>query len=125
MDGDLCEHYNSLDPSKRRNIAEELDRTPAEVKKQDNRRGRAQEGRAGRGGAKKSTRGQVRARKSTRGRGGVGRRRAQEGRSGRGRAQESGAGRGRARGWAEKITREGEGGRGEIPKYLLILINSY
>ena len=49
MDGDLCEHYNSLDPSKRRNIAEELDRTPAEVKKQDNRRGRAQEGRAGRG----------------------------------------------------------------------------
>ena len=71
MDGDLCEHYNSLDPSKRRNIAEELDRTPAEVKKQDNRRGRAQEGRAGRGGAKKSTRGQVRARKSTRERGGA------------------------------------------------------
>lgn len=31
IDGDLCEYYNSLDSSKRRNIAEELDRTPAEV----------------------------------------------------------------------------------------------
>ncbi|EDO49217.1 predicted protein [Nematostella vectensis] len=33
VDGDLCEHYNSLDYSKRRTIAEELDRTPAEVSK--------------------------------------------------------------------------------------------
>ena len=31
IDGDLCEYFNSLDSSKRRNIAEELDRTPAEV----------------------------------------------------------------------------------------------
>ena len=31
IDGDLCEYYNSLDSSKRRSIAEELDRTPAEV----------------------------------------------------------------------------------------------
>lgn len=31
IDGDLCEFFNSLDSSKRRNIAEELDRTPAEV----------------------------------------------------------------------------------------------
>ncbi|KXJ27295.1 Splicing factor 3B subunit 3 [Exaiptasia diaphana] len=33
VDGDLCEHYNSLEYSKRRAIAEELDRTPAEVSK--------------------------------------------------------------------------------------------
>lgn len=33
IDGDLCEFFNSLDSSKRRNIAEELDRTPAEVSK--------------------------------------------------------------------------------------------
>lgn len=33
IDGDLCEYFNSLDSSKRRNIAEELDRTPAEVSK--------------------------------------------------------------------------------------------
>ncbi|XP_046843553.1 splicing factor 3B subunit 3-like [Xenia sp. Carnegie-2017] len=33
IDGDLCEQFNSLDSSKRRNIAEELDRTPAEVSK--------------------------------------------------------------------------------------------
>lgn len=32
IDGDLCEYFNSLDSSKRRSIAEELDRTPAEVK---------------------------------------------------------------------------------------------
>lgn len=31
IDGDLCEYFNSLDSSKRRSIAEELDRTPAEV----------------------------------------------------------------------------------------------
>ena len=31
IDGDLCEQYNSLDSSKRRSIAEELDRTPSEV----------------------------------------------------------------------------------------------
>ena len=34
IDGDLCEYFNSLDSSKRRSIAEELDRTPAEVKSQ-------------------------------------------------------------------------------------------
>jgi len=33
IDGDLCEQYNSIDPSKQRNIAEELDRTPNEVAK--------------------------------------------------------------------------------------------
>ncbi|XP_031565334.1 splicing factor 3B subunit 3-like [Actinia tenebrosa] len=33
MDGDLCESYNSLEYNKRRAIAEELDRTPAEVSK--------------------------------------------------------------------------------------------
>ena len=31
IDGDLCEQFNSMESSKRRNIAEELDRTPAEV----------------------------------------------------------------------------------------------
>ena len=30
-DGDLCELYNSLDISKKKSIAEELDRTPNEV----------------------------------------------------------------------------------------------
>lgn len=33
IDGDLCEQYNSLEPAKRKQIAEELDRTPAEVSK--------------------------------------------------------------------------------------------
>jgi len=33
VDGDLCEQYNSLDFAKRKTIAEELDRTPAEVSK--------------------------------------------------------------------------------------------
>jgi len=31
MDGDLCELFNSLDPSKKREIADDLDRTPNEV----------------------------------------------------------------------------------------------
>ena len=31
IDGDLCELYNSLDPAKKRSIAEDLDRTPNEV----------------------------------------------------------------------------------------------
>ena len=31
IDGDLCELYNSMDASKRRSIADELDRTPSEV----------------------------------------------------------------------------------------------
>lgn len=31
IDGDLCEFYNQLDAEKRRNIADDLDRTPAEV----------------------------------------------------------------------------------------------
>ena len=31
IDGDLCEQYNSLDPSKKKSIAEDLDRTPSEV----------------------------------------------------------------------------------------------
>ena len=31
IDGDLCEMYNSLETSKQRSIAEELDRTPSEV----------------------------------------------------------------------------------------------
>ena len=31
IDGDLCELFNSLESAKRRGIAEELDRTPAEV----------------------------------------------------------------------------------------------
>lgn len=31
IDGDLCELYNSLDISKKRSIAEDLDRTPSEV----------------------------------------------------------------------------------------------
>lgn len=29
----MCEQYNSLDPSKQKNIAADLDRTPAEVSK--------------------------------------------------------------------------------------------
>jgi len=33
IDGDLCEQYNTLDPAKKKSIAEELDRTPAEVSK--------------------------------------------------------------------------------------------
>ena len=33
LDGDLCEQYNNLEPSKQKSIAEELDRTPAEVSK--------------------------------------------------------------------------------------------
>ena len=33
IDGDLCEHFNSIDPSKQKTIAEELDRIPAEVSK--------------------------------------------------------------------------------------------
>lgn len=33
IDGDLCEQYNSIDPSKQKSIAEELDRTPNEVAK--------------------------------------------------------------------------------------------
>lgn len=33
IDGDLCEQFNSLDPTKQKNIASELDRTPAEVSK--------------------------------------------------------------------------------------------
>ena len=33
LDGDLCEQYNTLDPVKKKSIAEELDRTPAEVSK--------------------------------------------------------------------------------------------
>ena len=33
LDGDLCEQYNTLDPAKQKSIAEELDRTPAEVSK--------------------------------------------------------------------------------------------
>ena len=31
IDGDLCEQFNSMEYSKRKAIAEELDRTPAEV----------------------------------------------------------------------------------------------
>ena len=33
MDGDLCEQFNTLDPTKQKSIAEELDRTSAEVSK--------------------------------------------------------------------------------------------
>lgn len=33
IDGDLCEQYNSLDPSKRKTIADELDRSTSEVSK--------------------------------------------------------------------------------------------
>ena len=33
LDGDLCEQYNNLEPAKQKSIAEELDRTPAEVSK--------------------------------------------------------------------------------------------
>ncbi|CAM9695035.1 splicing factor 3B subunit 3 [Petromyzon marinus] len=33
IDGDLCEQFNSMDPAKQRSVAEELDRTPAEVSK--------------------------------------------------------------------------------------------
>lgn len=33
IDGDLCEQYNSMDPSKQRTVAEELDRNPSEVSK--------------------------------------------------------------------------------------------
>lgn len=33
IDGDLCEQYNSLEPSKQKSIATDLERTPAEVSK--------------------------------------------------------------------------------------------
>ncbi|XP_062501409.1 splicing factor 3B subunit 3-like [Corticium candelabrum] len=33
IDGDLCEQFNSIEPGKRRSIAEDLDRTPSEVAK--------------------------------------------------------------------------------------------
>ena len=33
IDGDLCEQFNTLEPHKQKSIAEELDRTPAEVSK--------------------------------------------------------------------------------------------
>ena len=33
LDGDLCEQFNTLEPAKQKSIAEELDRTPAEVSK--------------------------------------------------------------------------------------------
>jgi len=33
LDGDLCEQFNTLEPAKQKTIAEELDRTPAEVSK--------------------------------------------------------------------------------------------
>ena len=33
IDGDLCEQYNTLEASKQKSIAEELDRTPADVSK--------------------------------------------------------------------------------------------
>lgn len=33
IDGDLCEQFNSLDPSKQKSISEELDRNPSEVSK--------------------------------------------------------------------------------------------
>lgn len=33
IDGDMCEQYNSLEPAKQKNIANELDKTPAEVSK--------------------------------------------------------------------------------------------
>ena len=31
IDGDLCEQHNTLDASKKKNIAEELDRLPADI----------------------------------------------------------------------------------------------
>ena len=31
IDGDLCEQFNSLDPARKRGVAEELDRTPNEA----------------------------------------------------------------------------------------------
>ena len=33
IDGDLCKQFNTLEPHKQKSIAEELDRTPAEVSK--------------------------------------------------------------------------------------------
>jgi len=33
VDGDLCEQFYSLEPAKKKMIAQELDRTPAEVSK--------------------------------------------------------------------------------------------
>ncbi len=33
LDGDLCEQYNTLEATKQRSIAKELDRTPTEVGK--------------------------------------------------------------------------------------------
>ena len=33
IDGDLCEQFNTLEPAKQKAIAEELDRTAAEVSK--------------------------------------------------------------------------------------------
>ena len=35
IDGDLCEMYNAMDPVKQKAIAEELDRTPNEVRQTD------------------------------------------------------------------------------------------
>ena len=32
IDGDLCEMFNALDAAKQKTVAEELDRTPSEVK---------------------------------------------------------------------------------------------
>ena len=32
LDGDLCEMFNALDASKQKTVAEELDRTPSEVR---------------------------------------------------------------------------------------------
>jgi len=32
IDGDLCEMFNALDASKQKTVAEELDRTPSEVR---------------------------------------------------------------------------------------------
>ena len=31
LDGDLCEQFNSMEPSKQRSVSEELDRNPSEV----------------------------------------------------------------------------------------------
>ncbi len=31
IDGDLCEQFNSMEPSKQRSVSEELDRNPSEV----------------------------------------------------------------------------------------------
>lgn len=31
IDGDLCEQFNSLDPSRQKSISEDLDKNPSEV----------------------------------------------------------------------------------------------